>query len=449
MLTKPTIAALLAIASIASIACYGCGSSHGTIATDPIDGSTSAGGSSGSGQIDSGKSPSGGSGGGSQLDSGAEDSSPEQDAQVEDIITTDINWEYDTFRPDSGLDDACVNQVVEAERVPLDIYFMMDRSGSMRYPAHGDHKPYDCNVDTVGFVPSANSKWCKAINALAGYVSNAEAKGNKAAIQYFTHPLHQSSESCKDAKYYSTGETELIELTGTGAGHAAAIVASLNKATPSGYTPTEAALLGLAEFTKAKRKPGRVIIGILITDGAPEWKEKGKCSNDDKVLKGIPEQLFQTEGIHTFMVGIDGANFKRLENWANYRGAISHRNDRDNCGDGQPTCHHYNVGNADYDVFVRALRAIQSSAHGCSFKFPEPEGVLDLARVSVEYFKNGNPPPVSLTRVANQAACGAIEGYYFDDNANPKIVHLCPTVCDQVMRDSNPKVQIQIACQGS
>ncbi|MBW2524811.1 MAG: VWA domain-containing protein [Deltaproteobacteria bacterium] len=155
----------------------------------------------------------------------------------------------------------------------------------------------------------------------------------------------------------------------------------MNGEAPCDGTPTGPALTGPAAFAAANQTPGRIIIGILITDGNPTT-----CSpTDNASLRAIAQNHFNAGGIHTFVVGITGAAFSNLENWASHTGAISHPdNPGDTCGGSYTTCHHYNVGDGDPTAFINALQQIQNSVLGCTFSVPQPsQGVLDPETVSI------------------------------------------------------------------
>jgi hypothetical protein len=357
--------------------------------------------------------------------------------------TPDVDFPYDAPVHDTNLAEACVDQTAEAKPVPLDIYFMLDASTSMSEPV-GDANKGDCDA-TPPFTPAKASKWCKAINAVAGYISSPNAAGNRAAIQYFRH---YTSHNCNGSGY-DQPSVALGVLPGNFSGHATTIVQAdggLNWAYPHSNTPTEGALRGLARFTAASRTPDRVIIGILVTDGEPTF-----CNRSDGVLADIPAQHFAATGIHTFVVGMTGANFVRLEKWASYAGSLTHDDTNDACGTcNSCTCQHYNVGDGNPSVFIAALNQIQKSVLSCTFQVPKPnQGLLDPDLVRVEYYAGGQPPPVELPRVASGPCDG--EGWYYgyDANNNPTTINLCSKSCETVQADSSAQVKIRIACQGS
>ena len=119
------------------------------------------------------------------------------------------------------------------------------------------------------------------------------------------------------------------------------------------------------------------------------------------------------------------------------------------CGNGAGTCKHWNVGDGNGAVFAEALKQIQASAVGCTYAMPTTDaGIINPDNVTVEYRANGVPPAQKLTRVTNQAACVA-NGWYYDNNAAPTEIRLCPAQCTAVQADPNAKVDVLLGCLGS
>lgn len=403
---------------------YGCGSSDETIGPPGTGGGAASGAGSGTGGIGFGGSSTGTTGTGTAQTGGSGQGASGGGTGLADAGDFDADFGYDAPPFDADLGDACVDEVATADPVPLDIYFMLDRSGSMGT---------DCNVGST-----TASKWCRAINSIAGYIQDASATGNQAAIQYF--PL-SGDDPCG-------GSLQASPAVGLGLlpGHASSIISSMNGIVPNGsYTPIEPGLRGLASFTAANEAPPRIIIGILITDGQPN-----RCSTTATTLRNISGTHFSNTGIHTFVIGMTGASFSTLETIASYSGALQHDDTNDACGTcDNCTCHHYNVGDGNPTVFIAALQQIQNSVLGCTFNIPTPsQGVLDPDTVSVEYLPNGQPPAQDLPRVTNAGACSGA-GWYYDDNTNPTIINLCPASCTTVQGDPNAEINIRIACQGS
>jgi hypothetical protein len=232
------------------------------------------------------------------------------------------------------------------------MYIMFDKSGSMGEP-QGNGSPGDC---TIG--QNVNSKWCHAINALSGYLNSTSAKDQAAAIQFFSG---DDDFGCSTGTPYNN---PAMPATGFTTLPSNAFDSVLNSNSPGGDTPMEAALRGLTSFTAANRRPGRVTIGILITDGDPQG-----CTQNLPFLSGLLDAHYQATKIRTYVMGMNGATFSNLEKLAVGGNAPSHAATVGAltlaCGNVPAPCHFWNVGNGDPAGFIQALAAIQESADGC------------------------------------------------------------------------------------
>jgi hypothetical protein len=235
---------------------------------------------------------------------------------------------------------------------PVDMFIMFDRSGSMGS---------DCNIGQT-----TNSKWCKAINALSGYFKSQGAKDQAAALQFFPLPTHDTA-LCKSGDSYVTPALPTAGQYTTLPSDS--FDALLNSTTTDNGnqnkgTPTEAAIRGLTRFTDANRRGGRVTIGILITDGNPNG-----CDQNLTNLSNLLAAHLQATKIRTYVIGMEGASFDRLEEVAQGGGGPEHPDKvgaiTDACGNGNGPCRHWNVGDGDPAIFTAALAAIQESADGC------------------------------------------------------------------------------------
>jgi hypothetical protein len=232
---------------------------------------------------------------------------------------------------------------------PVDMYVMQDRSGSMGT---------DCNIgDTVA------SKWCHAINALSGYFNSSAATGNAAALQFFPLP-NDSSALCATGQYYDTPAAPTTPPPFTTL-PTNAFDALLNSQASGGYTPTEAAIRGLTTFTANNRRPGRVTIGILVTDGDPT-----RCDQTLTDLSDLLQAQYTATLIRTYVIGMTGATDSNLEQIAQGGNAPLHPDVVGTltgaCGSSPSPCRHWNVGDGNPDAFIAALAAIQASANGCA-----------------------------------------------------------------------------------
>ena len=357
----------------------------------------------------------------------------------------DVIFGYDAPIEDSARnpDSACGTSKYEATLTPLDMYVMIDRSGSMVEPGYSwtatgpgeiSINGGDCSY-TAGQNP-INSKWCYSIYALMGYFKSAEAVGNRVALQYY--PIDGYNCSSASNNTLSSAAVGWQHLPGGNS----ALMNSLNLATPLGaFTPTKAALYGIAGFTSTHQTQGRITVGVLVTDGKPN-----SCAPDDgDTLGNVAQAHLTATGIKTYVIGMTGAVFDTLETIAEHGGAPAHQQ---YCAAGTNQCHYYNVGNGDGQVFVDVLKKIQQNAIACTYQLPNTGGGLpDLNKISVEYEPGNGGAVQPLTKVANANACQA-DSWYFDSNDPPNVI-LCPQTCTEVQADLQAKVQILVACQGN
>ncbi len=426
---------VLSVLTLGVAASGGCGSTNDA-PPDPLAGSDGSGGTNG---------PDGTGGPGPGRDSaspGNDGSVPGTDGSVPgtdgsstaDTSIPDVSFVYDaplrdvTVTPDS----ACATTGATANRTPIDMFVMLDQSGSMGT---------DCNVGSA-----TNSKWCNAINALSTYFKGAASTGQGAALQYFELP----GGNCSNGNGYNVSA-----IPATGNGYvtlpSSAFDASLNAHTPNSLTPTEGAIRGITGFTSraVNRLAGRKPIGILITDGDPS-----SCNTNLTTLRGLLQSHFTATGTMTFVVGMTGATDANLETLALGGNAPPHaatvNGVPNTCGSSAAPCRHWNVGNGNAAVFVEALKAISAAAVGCAFTIPPSStGVIDPNTVRVEYLPGGAPPAQILGRVTDAAACAGVpNGFYYDNNVTPTTINLCASQCNVVQADPTAKINVLFGCAG-
>lgn len=100
-----------------------------------------------------------------------------------------------------------------------------------------------------------------------------------------------------------------------------------------------------------------------------------------------------------------------------------------------------------FDAVAQAV--IETSKLSCELSIPEPQdGELDPAAVNVQLVSSGVPTP--LYKVSGAAACGPDGGWYYDDDASPTKVLLCPASCDAAQAAVGPgktgKIEVLFGC---
>lgn len=416
----------LAVLAIAA----GCSSS-----SDGTDGAEGSGGSGSSGNgSGSASSSSGGTSGGSGAGAGSMSAEG-------GFINIGGNM---TGNGGAGNDDggfkACEGLVLEgeqvAERSPIDIYLVFDRTASM-----GN----DCAY-TPGTSPPVNSKACFATYAMAEYLQKVDpADQTRLAFQF----MSLADNDC-NGQPYSTPRIAMTPLP-VAADHAIIRTISDERFQGGFGTHIEGALRGLSAFTIAHArdvaKPaGRTTIGVLMTDGDPN----GCNENIDGLARLVEDHLTESQGeVKMFFIGETGATLASLEKYALKGGAAAHT---DFCGNGPNPCHYWDVGDGRPEALASALASIVGQATvtnpiPCTFTVPDPpQGQsFDSGKVNVE-FTEKNGTPVNLYRVADEAACGDDGGWHYDDAAAPERILLCKKSCDAVSQADKGRIAVEFGC---
>lgn len=78
----------------------------------------------------------------------------------------------------------------------------------------------------------------------------------------------------------------------------------------------------------------------------------------------------------------------------------------------------------------------------CEFPIPTPPiGQIDPDTIEIDYFVNGQAPPVAFQQVVNLAACGP-ESFYITDD----MVWLCPESCVTIQADPAAQLDLRYGC---
>lgn len=440
-----------------------CGSSGDSDSKSSAHGGKSTGGKSTGGTNSAGGAPSssGGSGEsagqagstGAEAGSAGVGSNGTGGTSIPDAGKTypDVSFVYDAATVDAPLttDGACAATAVETLPIPLDMYVVLDRSGSMNLPQSlpvGNVTPGggDCNVgDTTA------SRWCYSINALDRFFGSSAAEGTEMALQFFPAGDCTNSPSpllygCCDSGSCCKGAPEAKpEIKGMLPEARPSLVAALNAATPwADRTPIEAALRGIINYTASATRPGRQMMGLLVTDGGPEG-----CQSNAATLAALVRGHRLATGIPIYVVGTQGAAYSWLESVAEAGGAPLHDT---HCAGGVKPCHFYDVASAKPDVFIEVLQQIRRAAIACTYAMPTGDaGLVDPSEVAVSFSPSGGGAAARVPRISTAGACGDTAGFFYDDNDSPNVISLCPASCDALRAGDGGKVELLLGCKGS
>ncbi len=304
-------------------------------------------------------------------------------------------------------DSSCAATTLQAERIPLDMYFMVDTSGSMAGP-----------------------KLELLKSGLTSFLQDGQSSGLGAAGQQF--PIGGENETC-DPGAYGTPAVDWAILPDD------ALAGWIDGLTAEGLTPSLPALEGAVDACKARMasQPGRKCSVLFVSDGQPE----GKCQDASLSARGPLGDIAADASAHDIPVfavsfyGISPDGQQILITIAKEGGT--------------QVPFAIKEGSVEQD-FVDALADARGTALGCEYQMPtSEEGTVNPNLVKVAYTPGGATEAQSIPRRMTPEECDASGGWYYDDNDAPTKLVMCPVTCDAMRSDSNGKVDILLGCSSN
>lgn len=399
----------------------------------------------------------------------------------------------------AGGGTSCAGETSTAELVPLDLYIMLDASGSME-----------------DRLPTRNTKWEAITAALEAFFTDPQSAGLGVGLQYF--PLRDpnipetctSNEECGaqgpcrlgicssfsrslrfcatnadcprndtclplgtcsrsnsmctniggrcrdrndvceaitesecdnpnscDAQVYATPAVDISPLD---AAKAEELLASIAAKVPNGGTPTAGALAGAIERARAHAmaNPTHRVVAVLATDGMPTGCDPVDAEGIAEIASG---GLNGSPSITTFVIGV----FDRDD-----RGAEDTMN---RIAEGGGTKAFFIDTNTDVSsAFLAALNEIRGQSLACEYQVPTPSNgqTLDYGTLNVQHTPSGSDAPTTIYYVADEARCDATTGgWYYDvdpaTGGTPTKIVMCPATCTQ-FKDGG-QVELKIGCK--
>jgi len=315
--------------------------------------------------------------------------------------------------------DDCGGDIYSGESGPLDMFIMLDRSGSMigiplPFPIPG--LPLNLGQDV----------WTPITSSLVSFVNSPAAAGISAGVQFFPLPKDAVDEGATcDVGLYSQAAAPIAPLPGNAGAIQAAIAGA---APPSGGTPTVPAMEGAMAHAidHAGRTPGHKVIVVLATDGEPN-----DCASSIPGVAQIAVRgLAGSPRIETYVIGI--GNVAGLNEIAVAGGS------------GQAI-----VISADPAVasqqFLDAMIAIRGQAIPCDFSVP-PAGLDTPELVNIEVTDGGGATRLVPFVSSGDRCDPGGGGWYYDDSTGTRRILACPVTCQQIGGNLQAKVRVVVGC---
>lgn len=327
----------------------------------------------------------------------------------------------DTSSDQSG----CAGESYEGENIPLDIYIMFDQSASMGCVIEAQ-QPWDtaneCCAESCGQVPRIDP----VRQALGTFLGDPASAGISVGLGFFGNmPL--GSTSC-DENNYSNAAVGVGLLPG----HAAEVLDSLNSVSPTGETPTGAAIRGACNYMTAwhEQQPGHKKVILLVTDGVPEAPISNGCDPTvPDAAAAATECLNGTPNMPTYVLGV-GQALQNLNQIAAAGG----------------TDQAYLVDSDVENSVLAALNAIRADAIiPCTLEIPTPSNGATLNYNQVNLgICDASHENVQTFYVESEADC-AQGGWYYEESGSGRVIQLCDATCETVAV-SGSKLFFSLGC---
>ena len=393
---------------------------------------------------------------------------------------------------------ACATATVQAERVPLDLYLMLDSSYSMLeetaatgvdkwtavkaalnsfltapasagmgvglqyFPQVRAELPEDCLMDGMcgAHGPCLQARTCTPASRVIICDTNADCAAGQACI--LLGSCAKPNTYCTDFGFLCSDGSQCQQIPGYCQGrdvcdvaayatpsvgikplpeNAGALMASLEAKKPVGRTPLGPALSGALRHAQEHmaRNPGRKAAVVLASDGFPV-----ACTPlDVEGVAILAEAASRARpAVPTFALGVVAPS--ETQQAIGNLGSIAKAG-----GTGVPYV--INTRQNVEQEFLRALDAIRTTALTCEYKLPlPPAGSLDLTRVNVQYTA-GNGQVSLLGHVGERSRCDKDGGWFYDvdpaSGGKPSAIVTCDATCATLQGDSSGRVDVVLGCQ--
>ena len=346
-------------------------------------------------------------------------------------ISSGQNGTSDAGISEDGQFATCAEARDAAERLPLHLVLLLDRSSSMcRYDSNDDNR--DCT--------NASSRWMVTAGALASFFGDPETTGITLSLLPF--PAEGDRNAQCAANYANEVTLQEKDLP------AASLVGDLASVKPpnKGYvTPTTPAMRGALDFARALKQQvnGERVALLFATDGQPRdcgngyQPDFGYPNDDMGPASEAAHQAAANDSISTYVIGLDTPGENLTANLTALAQAA---------GTSPPALISIDDPAQAATQLKDALNAVRGKALGCELIVPAPAPgkTLDPQKVNVVY----RPGDGSESRILPYSPeCADKNGWFYDNAADPTRITLCESSCAIAQDDPEGKLEVVLGCE--
>lgn len=342
------------------------------------------------------------------------------------ITESSCNNNWSVYHPSTGC--SCTNVNSSGSLQQVNIYMLLDNSGSMGGPAQG------C---TAGY---CTDSWDSATGALATFVASSAADPLRMLFSVYDTP----NGGCDDSSHGGSCSVTACEASLYGpeflsnATHQSDIVNWLNNAanappypatTATPHSPALEAAANIVDDWNTTTFPGEKNVIVYISDGGSD-----NCGATQAQVAA------KVSGVDAYTIALPGSSISLL-NAVAFAGGTGAAKD----------LRAFAPGAALNTALANALTAIQQAVASCTVTIPNV-GQVDTSMLTVTWTPTVGSPIV-LQKVANAGACNmtppaGVMQYYLVPSGSPTDLQLCAPACTAVQTDVTSTIDILGECIG-
>lgn len=215
---------------------------------------------------------------------------------------------------------------------------------------------------------------------------------------------------------------------------------ALERRQPYGSTPLAEAVAGTIPIlrTHIAAHPGRQVVLVVASDGIPD----PSCGGVPGILMNVTAARMQTPPLPTYAIGVFGG--VELGSGRMLIEDIARAGGTNQAYVIEPN------GNLA-EGFLRALNEIRGAALPCEFMIPPGKEGLDYGKLNLRFKTSGGGDEL-IGYVGSADRCDPMKGgWYYDVNpaagGKPSRVLVCPATCAKLKGDETGKVELRFGCR--